>query len=178
MNRLRANVNVTSRIVNIQQKAKILGTKRISAVYFIAEVHMKRFIQFLSFAFIAMVVSVAAVSAQSSQKFKADIPFDFSVGENTYAAGTYNVRVVKNSSYTGLLTLSDKDGKVLERLLVSPDAVSFGDESLFTFTRAGDKRFLTKISCAEAGYAVRISDKADRSAAKRSAEKTDMSTGL
>jgi len=118
--------------------------------------HMKKFIQFISFVFIAVVFSVVAVSAQSSQKFKAEIPFDFAVGKNTYSAGTYNVRVVKSST-VAVLTLSDQTGKELERISVSPTGTVPEAQSLFTFIRSGDKRFLSKITCAEASYDVPVS---------------------
>jgi len=117
---------------------------------------MKKSIQFISFVFIAVVFSVVAVSAQSAQKFKADIPFDFAVGKNTYSAGTYNVRVVKSSS-VAVLTLSDQSGKELEHISVSPTGNAADEKSLFTFIRSGDKRFLSKISCAEAAYDVPVS---------------------
>jgi len=117
---------------------------------------MKKFIQFISFVFIAGVFSVVAVSAQSAQKFTADIPFDFAVGKNTYSAGTYNVRVVKSTGIA-VMTLSDQNGKELEHIPVSPNGTAYDAKSLFTFIRSGDKRFLSKISCAEASYDVPVS---------------------
>ena len=118
---------------------------------------MKKLVQFISFVFIAIVFSVVAVSAQTSQKFKADIPFDFSVGKNTYSAGTYNVRVVKSTNSVALMTIADENGKVLERISVTPNGTAPDSQSLFTFIRSGDKRFLSKISCDEAAYNVPVS---------------------
>jgi hypothetical protein len=112
---------------------------------------MKRSIQFISFVFIAIVFSVISASAQSSQRFDADIPFEFSVGGHTYAAGNYNVRVVKQGS-VAVLTLSDSTGKQLERIIVNPNGEASNDESLFTFVREGDQRILTKVASAEVGF--------------------------
>ena len=124
---------------------------------------MKKFIQFISFVFIAVVFSVVAVSAQTAHKFQAEIPFDFSVGKNIYSAGTYNVRVDKSTGTVGVLTLSDKDGKMLDRVAVSSNGMVSEKDSFFTFVRTGNQRSLSKISSAAAGFDVPWSNRKQKS---------------
>jgi hypothetical protein len=47
---------------------------------------------------------------QISQKYNADIPFDFQVGGRTYHAGTYTIGALSDNSNSGAVTIHDRDG--------------------------------------------------------------------
>jgi len=56
---------------------------------------MKRFIQTCSFFGLLLVLMVSA-QAQISKTYRVQIPFDFSIGQESYEAGTYQVNLMTN----------------------------------------------------------------------------------
>jgi hypothetical protein len=115
---------------------------------------MKKIIQFTSFAFIAVILSVVSVSAQFTQKFKANVPFSFSIGSKVYDAGTYNVKITKSGGAAGILTVVSTDGKRLDVFPILFAGESSANQYSFLFDRSGDVRTLTKIITTNASYEI------------------------
>ena len=128
------------------------GTNCSENLYIHAEVLMKKIIQIVSFAFIAVVLSVVSVKAQFTQKFNAQVPFSFSIGNKTYEAGTYKVQITKSGGVAGTMTILSSDGKRLDVFPVLFTGESLANESSFLFDRSGGDRTLTKIITTEASY--------------------------
>jgi len=129
---------------------------------------MKKIIQVISFAFIAFIFTAIATNAQSVQKFKAEIPFAFSVGNHNYEPGTYNVRVARSDNGAGVLTLMNNSGKSLQRVAVSQTVGS--RESMMEFIRNGDQRSLSRIASTDHGFLVHRSSKKSKTVAENSAK--------
>lgn len=129
---------------------------------------MKKIIQIISFAFIAFIFTAIATNAQSVQKFKAEIPFAFSVGNHNYEPGTYAVRVARSDNGAGVLTLMDNGGKSLQRVAVSQTVGS--RESVMEFIRNGDQRSLSRIASTDYGFLVHRSSKKSKTVAENSAK--------
>jgi hypothetical protein len=96
---------------------------------------------------LSAVLSPVALLAQSS--IHATIPFDFTVGAKSFAAGDYSVRQINDSV---LLIQSVKDGTgVMTMVLPSEKTVKAGIPVL-TFNRYGDNYFLAKVSGDDRGW--------------------------
>ena len=129
---------------------------------------MKKIIQVISFAFIALVFSAVAANAQSVQKYKADIPFAFSLGNHNYEPGTYALRVAKSGYSSAILTLVDNHGKVLQSVTAS-QTVGTSRESVLEFIREGNQRAISRIAGADYGFIVHTSLKRGKAIAENTA---------
>jgi hypothetical protein len=105
------------------------------------EKFMKRLIQTVLFAGLLLVFAAAA-QAQVSKTYRVQIPFDFNIGQESYAAGTYQVSVMnsmlvirnqKSTSSKVLTTASEAKGKSFE----TPQ---------FYFRRIEDKNVLIEVA--------------------------------
>jgi hypothetical protein len=130
---------------------------------------MKKIIQVVSFAFIALVFSAVAANAQSVQKYKAEIPFAFSLGNHNYEPGTYSVKVAKLDSSSGVLTLIDNQGKALQRVMVS-QTVGTSRDSVFEFIRTGSERSLSRIATPDSGFQLHRSSRKSKTVAENTAK--------
>lgn len=129
---------------------------------------MKKIIQVVSFAFIALIFTAVAANAQSVQRYKAEIPFAFSLGSHKYEPGTYSMKITKLDSGGGLLTLFDNNGRALQRVVVSQNGET-SRESVIEFIRTGDQRSLSRIATAENGYLLHRSGKKVKTVAENAA---------
>jgi hypothetical protein len=128
---------------------------------------MKKFIQITAiFSFLFAFAAVSAF-AQSSREFKAEIPFDFSVGENTYQSGSYTIKINRQSSGGLMFTLENSEGKPLEMLVVTNAGTASEGKPQLVFNRYGDRRFLAQINSENLDINFRVS-KAEKIAAKQS----------
>lgn len=105
---------------------------------------MKRFIQFIFLSAVLGGVSIAA-QAQSTTKVKADLPFDFSIGDKSYEAGEYNMRVVRTNSSHSVLQLMNKEGNVIHAVLVRKDDAKRAKKGSLQFEIEGEKRRLSSL---------------------------------
>lgn len=115
---------------------------------------MKKVIQVTSFLFLAFIFSAVSAKAQTAERFKATIPFAFSIGQKTYEPGNYTVRISNHSEAGSVLTIFDNKGKAINSLIVRSLVERQDDESTFVFSRSGEERSLTKIVTRYSAYAV------------------------
>jgi hypothetical protein len=137
---------------------------------------MKKIIQVISFAFIALVFSAVAANAQSVQKYKADIPFAFSLADHNYEPGTYGLRVARSGNGAAILTLVDNQGKALQSVTAS-QTVGTSRESVLEFIRTGNQRAISRIAGADYGFLVHISSKKPKAVAENTARVPVTGTG-
>ena len=90
------------------------------------------------------VAGLSSVKAQTSLSLKANIPFAFSVGNQTMPAGEYTVRCTNPSSDMKVLQLRSSDGH--ETALVRTSSVSgkIQDDAKLVFNRYGDQYFFAQ----------------------------------
>jgi hypothetical protein len=130
---------------------------------------MKKIIQVISFAFIALVFSAVTANAQSVQKYKAEIPFAFSLGDHSYEPGTYTIRVARTGASAAIMTLVDSRGKPLQSVTAS-QTVGTSRESVLEFIRTGNERSVSGIATADYGFFVHTSSKKSKTVAENRAK--------
>lgn len=117
---------------------------------------MKKFIYAISFLAIALAFSGTSVLAQSGTKIDADIPFDFTIGGKTLAAGKYTMFVRKNNSGAEQIELRDsKFHIVYEGFMLQNGDRSTGRSELI-FDRVAGQPVLAKIRLENKGIAVPV----------------------
>ena len=104
---------------------------------------MKRIASIALFALVSF-VTVGFASAQE-RAVKADVPFDFTVGNKLVPAGTYTISAVSDN----VIEIQNRDAHVAMLSRTSPDDKQSRTGKL-VFTRYGDQYFLSEILCASA----------------------------
>lgn len=126
---------------------------------------MKKIIQIVSFLSLALIFGGVSADAQTSvTRVDANIPFDFSIGDKSFEAGKYVLRIVGTSTETKSIELRDQAGKTLQTVF----AMSNGNVAKvpeLVFDKVGGQRALTKISIENAGYTVAVSSEVKQIAA-------------
>lgn len=138
---------------------------------------MKKIIQVCSFLTFALAFSIVTVQAQSVKKLEAEIPFDFHVGDKVYEAGTYEMKIIGNSSGDVSVDITSKDGKMTRKVFARRNGDSRNGKSELIFDRVGDQRFLTSILAGGTGFTVQVSSPAKKQiAAKHQGQATTSSS--
>jgi hypothetical protein len=115
---------------------------------------MKRFIQLFSLLGLALIFSAATAKAQTVNKVDANIPFNFSVGDKSYEAGTYKLKIQSIAAGGALVTIVDSEGNNLQSVLaVSTGDVSAGKAEL-RFDKQNSQRSLVGIALPNAGLQI------------------------
>lgn len=96
---------------------------------------------------ILLVTSVASTKGQSlAYRIKANIPFDFSVGEKKLPAGTYSVSRVSQSSGDTVIAITGDDGRSKAiRLSNSAQRLHPKGQATLVFRHYADQYFLFQV---------------------------------
>ncbi len=107
---------------------------------------MKRIASITSIALFALVsfVTVGSISAQV-QAVKANVPFDFTVGDKLLPAGHYTISVVNASA----IEIQNSEQRVAILTMTTPDGNQSKTGEL-VFNKYGDQYFLREILCSQA----------------------------
>jgi hypothetical protein len=103
----------------------------------------KQVIKIFSMLSLAVTLTVAAVYANPTDTLKANIPFDFSVGNKTLPPGVYTVRPITS---TGMLRIRREDGR--EAVMIQTNGVMARraqDQTKLVFRRYGNQYFLAQV---------------------------------
>ncbi len=103
----------------------------------------KQVLKIFSMFSLAVTLAVAAVYASPAGRLRANIPFDFSVGNETLPAGVYTVAPLTMS---GVLRIQRKDGR--EAVMIHTHGVQarrVQDQTKLVFRRYGDQYFLAQV---------------------------------
>lgn len=115
---------------------------------------MKKFIQIFFLLSLAVVFSASSANAQTVQRFEADIPFTFEVGNKSYEAGTYVLRM-SNTAASRIVTIEDREKRRINNFFVLERGDVPRKNSILRFVRnANDTLVLAKIITPEKGFAV------------------------
>ncbi len=79
---------------------------------------MKKLIQICSLLSLIVFFSIVSVQAQTVKQYAAEIPHDFNIGQKSYQAGSYTIKVSKVSLNVVSLSLEDKEKNNLQTILV------------------------------------------------------------
>lgn len=128
---------------------------------------MKKIIQVCSMLCLVFVLSAVSAKAQvATKRYAAQIPFDFSIGQKSYQAGSYVIRVSKLSLDSVSLALEDKDRKVLKTIIVRGNGDLAKTEEKLVFTRNGEQRILSRLVTQENGFTIPSSNESKRALLK------------
>ncbi|MDT4896607.1 MAG: hypothetical protein QOH25_1684 [Acidobacteriota bacterium] len=96
---------------------------------------------------IALAFATAVVSSAQARvkKIKADIPFDFVVGDKTLAAGQYLVGQITTNSDAGILIRNSEGGQNAIRLTNTVAASATKRKNVLTFRHYGNTYFLAQV---------------------------------
>ena len=119
---------------------------------------MKRIIQICSMLALTVVFFTVAAQAQTTNRIDAKIPFDFMVGDQSYVAGDYVIKLSKVSVNTVALSLEDNFGNQLRNVLLSTNGEVANGQERLVFDRYNDQRYLTKVLTNDRGFSLHISD--------------------
>jgi hypothetical protein len=101
----------------------------------------------LSFLIAVAIMPVQSAQAQSlAYRVRANIPFDFIVGNETLPAGDYYIYRTRQYSSDNVLTISTVEGRVLAvRLTNGVQTLTPKKEGVLIFKRYGNKHFLSQV---------------------------------
>lgn len=131
---------------------------------------MKKIIQAVSFLGLALIFGGITANAQSSTtKVDANVPFDFTVGEKSFSAGKYTLRISNAAAGVSLMEVRDSEGEIVQTVLLSTNGERRRATSELVFDRVEGTVVLAKIVTADAGYSVPLSSNVKLVAAARKA---------
>lgn len=132
---------------------------------------MKKFIQIGSLLSLLVLFTVVPASAQTGFGIDVEIPFAFNVGDRSYEAGNYIVKLERRPMGSARLSIGDtKTDEVQTVLLTTGPGSDSGDVKL-VFDTVGGRRYLTKVRTPDRTFAL-IKSRAEKNALKaRSSEK-------
>lgn len=116
---------------------------------------MKKLIQICAVLSLVFVFSIVSAHAQQTVKqYEAKIPFDFNVGQKSYQAGNYVIKISRLSSNGIVLSLEDEDNNKLQSVIVSETNNLSKDAPKLMFDVRENQRYLTKIYTQEVGLSL------------------------
>jgi hypothetical protein len=99
---------------------------------------------------------------------KADIPFDFIVGNKEFKAGKYSVGRLSPTNNGGALIVRSEDNSAVANFNVNSATDKGGSQARLIFRRYGDQYFLAKVFDGHSGEGAEfMKSKAEREAAKK-----------
>lgn len=106
----------------------------------------KKVIQICSL--VALVVGLmVSAQAQIGTQYRAHIPFDFNVGNQTLPAGDYTISLTNPMRFVDVLTIRDtKSGKAQIVTLLASSSSDRSQLSKLTFNRYDDQYFLAEVN--------------------------------
>ena len=105
---------------------------------------LKGFTIFTLMVALAILTSVVSANAQSQTRLKANIPFEFVVGNHTMAAGEYTVKAVTEGG-GALAILGKENGESVVRLTDPIEAMNKRRSARLVFHRYGQSYFLAQV---------------------------------
>jgi hypothetical protein len=127
---------------------KLIHKKKLEAI-------MKKLIQICSVLTLVFAFSIISANAQT-QRYEANVPFDFNIGGKSYTAGKYLLKIGRVP--TGkILFIEDNNKKYLQTALVSEGGNVSKNNSILRFTRYADQWVLTNLMTAETGFNLPLS---------------------
>lgn len=130
---------------------------------------MKKLIQFSAVLGLMFVFSVVFANAQTTKRYAVNIPFDFNVGQKSYPAGNYQIKVERISADAVSFSISDDEKNNLQTIIIPRKSESAKYEPQLVFNRYKNQRFLTRFINEQNGYSLLKTD-AERRAADLNTE--------
>ena len=115
---------------------------------------MKKFIQVCSILSLLVVFGVVAASAQKSFGSDVEIPFAFNIGDRSYDAGHYIVKVESFGSGSAKLSIQDTDTEEIQTVLMNSNGDEPSESMKLVFDTVDGKRYLAKVRTSLRTFAI------------------------
>jgi hypothetical protein len=132
---------------------------------------MKKLIQIGSLLSLLVLFSAGATFAQGSFGTDVSIPFAFNVGDRSYDAGDYIIRLEKLGNGTAALSIRNTKTDEVQRVLMNANGDTAADDVRLVFDTIRGQRYLTKLKTTDRTYAI-VGSKPNKEAAKARQDKT------
>jgi hypothetical protein len=131
---------------------------------------MKKLIQVVSL--FSLLVFFTAGAALADDRFGTDvsIPFAFNVGDRSYEAGEYIIKLEKLGNGTATLSIQNTKTDEIQRVLMNANGDTSADDVRLVFDTINGQRYLTKLKTTDRTYAI-VGAKPDKDAVKAQKEK-------
>lgn len=102
---------------------------------------------------LAVLFGFGAVHAQTLGAYTAEIPFDFTVGNEVYAAGDYVIKVKSPNYLANVLTVRNSDGRTIETFALAKNGERSKDrDARLIFYQDGEDLVLRQIVAPRFGF--------------------------
>lgn len=103
-------------------------------------------------AFVTVFVAATSFAQQLGTRVEAKIPFNFSIGKRSFAAGDYQLRIVRHFGSVYAVSLIDESGNAILRTVAIQNGNTSLDRSEMVFAVAGGERYLESLRTPDAGF--------------------------
>ena len=128
----------------------------------------RKVLQICSLLGLAVILAVVSAEAQTITQYKANIPFDFTIGKKIYNAGDYIINVKSlNQHAAAVLSVKNAKTRDLREMIVSTNGSrSLVDKTVLIFERYGDQYVMTQMVSPDYGLSAPKSNVKNRIAKK------------
>jgi hypothetical protein len=123
---------------------------------------MKKIIQIVSFLALVFVMAGVDVQAQRTTRIDANIPYDFTVGDQQFDAGKYVMRLRRSTTGATVAELRDSQHRIVYEAFVLDSGDTGNGKANLVFDKSGSVARLSQIRTGEKGYSIHESTGADR----------------
>lgn len=131
---------------------------------------MKKFIQICSVFGLLVLFGAISANAQSNLGSEINIPFAFHVGDRSYDAGSYILKIERLQPGTATLAMRDTKSDEVQVVILNGNGESPAKELKLVFDTIDGQRYLTRVRTTERTYGL-LKSKAEKDAAKVRDEK-------
>ena len=131
---------------------------------------MKKLIQVVSL--LSLLVLFTAGSTVAADRFGTDvkIPFAFNVGDRSYEAGEYIIKLERLGNGTAALSIQNTKTDEIQRVLMNANGDTAAADVRLVFDTINGQRYLTKLKTTARTYAI-VGSKPGKDSAKAEKEK-------
>lgn len=107
----------------------------------------------LAIMILAVLFGFGAVNAQTLGAYTADIPFDFTVGDQVYTAGEYSIKVKSPNYLANVLVVRNSEGREVETFALATNGERSKDRTArLVFHQNGEEYLLGEIVAPRFGF--------------------------
>lgn len=114
---------------------------------------MKKFIQVSLFSLLAL-FAVVSVNAESGFGTEVEIPFAFNIGDRSYDAGSYIVKIERLPTGAAMLSIQDTKTDDIQSILMASSGETPSKDFKLVFDTIEGRRYLTKVRTSDRSYAL------------------------
>ena len=115
---------------------------------------MKKIIQIVSFLALVFVLAGINVQAQSTTKLDAEVPFDFAIGNEQFAAGKYVLRLRGNAGGADTIEVRDSKNRIVYEAFAMRNGDTGNGKAHLIFDRNDGVTQLSSIQTGLKGYSI------------------------